>query len=85
MSRAYQIARATRPRSRLPALLGGVSKPAAFEVVEAEVVDVVSIVLVCWVVDVFVEVEVEVEVLVELDSVKKIVSYISTRDPTIKS
>lgn len=48
-------------------MLGGMSKPAAFEVVEAEAVEVVSIVLVCWVVDVFVE----VEVLVELDSVKK--------------
>lgn len=43
------------------------SKPAAFEVVEAEALEVVSIVLVCWVVDVFVE----VEVLVELVSVKK--------------
>ena len=69
----------------LPTLLGGMSKPAALEVVDAEAVEVVSIVLVCWVVDVFVEVEVEVEVLVELDSVKRIVSYISTRDPTIKS
>lgn len=43
------------------------SKPAAFEVVEAEALEVVSIVLVCWVVDVFVE----VEVLSELVSVKK--------------
>lgn len=67
MTWAYQIARATRPRSRLPALLGGMSKPAAFEVVEAEALEVVSIVLVCWVVDVFVE----VEVLSELVSVKK--------------
>lgn len=65
----FQRARATRPKSRLPALLGGMSKPAALDVVGAEAVDVVSIVLVCWVVDMVVLLEVEVEVVDEVVSV----------------
>lgn len=48
------------------------SKPAALEVVDAEAVEAVSIVLLCWVVDMVVFVEVEVEVDVKVVSAKKV-------------
>ena len=76
---SYYKAKATKPRRRLPALPGAVSKPAALEVVGTEVDDVViSIVLVCRIVDVVFSVDVEVvveliivDVLVDLGAIRK--------------